>query len=223
MPLKFHSCSFLLLTVLTLSASIAQDPARFEKDVLELELKYDSLWNRSREAIVFTGSSSIRLWENLQEKFPEHQIINTGFGGSQTSDLLHYLDKLVLKYQPKQVFIYEGDNDINDKKSPREVLRHTSQLIERIKNAGTVSSIALISAKPSIERWHLRGKYKRLNRKLAKLCASDPYLVFVNIWDPMLKKNKLKENLFIEDGLHINAAGYEIWYQVIKKHVYQTP
>lgn len=209
--------------IFSLTVADAQDPSTFEKDVWDLSKKYDSVWDKSRETIVFTGSSSIRLWNTLQDEFPQQQIINTGFGGSQTSDLLEYLDELVLQYNPKKVFVYEGDNDLYDKKSPRQVIRLTSAIIERIKKAGTASSVVLISAKPSIERWHLRRKYKRLNRKLAKLCLKDPFLDYANIWDPMLINKKLKKDLFIEDGLHMNEAGYEIWFQVIKKYVHQTP
>lgn len=202
-----------------ISSLAAQDPILFEEDVRAIVQKYDTLWDSNREAIVFTGSSSIRLWDNLQDYFPGHQIINTGFGGSQMTDLLAYLDKLVLQYQPVKVFIYEGDNDIHDKKRPVQIIKVTKEVITQIKNAGTATSIVLISAKPSIERWHLRRKYKRFNRKLRKLCEKDPILEFANIWDPMLQSERLKEDLFVEDGLHMNLKGYEIWYQVISKFV----
>ncbi len=223
MPKITYSLILLFLIFINIWVANAQNPSRFEKDVLELSMKYDSIWDRSREAIVFTGSSSIRFWDTLQEVFPDHQIINTGFGGSQTSDLLAYLDELVLQYKPRKIFIYEGDNDLNDNKSPREVARHTAEVVERIRNSGTTSSVVLISAKPSIQRWHLKRKYKKLNRKLARLCLRDPFLEFANIWDPMLNKKKLRKDLFIEDGLHMNNAGYDIWFQVIKKYINQAP
>lgn len=208
-----------LVLVVIYSNAFAQEANEFEEDVLALGKKYDTLWDRSRESLVFTGSSSIRLWDNLQEYFPEHQIINTGFGGSEASDLLEFLDELVLKYQPVKVFIYEGDNDLQRKKKPGEVLKTTIEIIAQIKKTGTTSSIVLISAKPSIERWNLRRKYRRLNRKFKKLCKSDPFLEFANVWDPMLNGKRLKEDLFIEGGLHMNLKGYQIWYQVISKFV----
>ncbi|MGI9547560.1 MAG: GDSL-type esterase/lipase family protein [Flavobacteriaceae bacterium] len=198
---------------------VAQEVNGFEEDVIALGKKYDSLWDRNRESLVFTGSSSIRLWENLQDYFPQHQIINTGFGGSQTTDLLVYLEELVLKYEPAKVFIYEGDNDINDKVKPVKIIKITKEVITQIKKTGRTTSIVLISAKPSIKRWHLRRKYRRFNRKLEKLSKTDPLLEFANVWDPMLERRKLKEDLFIEDGLHMNLKGYEIWYEVISKFV----
>ncbi len=216
--LKKKSLSLIMLifcsTLLT-----AQDPGRFEDEVKSIGQKYDTIWDQSRSTLVFTGSSSIRLWEDLEERFPSAQVINSGFGGSQTADLLFFLDELVLKYQPQQVFIYEGDNDLEDKKSPGKIMKTTKEVVSRIKEAGTVSSVVLISAKPSIERWGLRRKYRRLNRKLEKYCASDPILAFANIWEPMLRGKELKLDLFEEDGLHMNAKGYEIWYNVLSNYV----
>ena len=211
--------SLKLVLLLSVIGLVAQDPQRFEEDVLDLQKKYDSTWNRAKPAILFTGSSSIRLWDSLEDSFSDYQIINTGFGGSQTSDLLAYIDELVLRYKPRQVFIYEGDNDIEGRKKPREIIKTTKKVVNIIKDTGSTSSIVLISAKPSIARWRLKGRYKRFNKKLKKLCEMDPLLEFANVWDPMLVGKKLNKKLFVEDGLHMNAEGYDIWYRVIKDFV----
>ena len=225
-PEKFTGCKricgFVLLWVLIngLCHDIeAQDPQRFAEDVAEIQQKYDTLLDSNRDTYVFTGSSSIRLWENLEDYFPEFQIVNSGFGGSQTSDLLAYMDPLILNYYPRKVFLYEGDNDINDKKKPKEIIRHFENVIAQIKTLGTANAIVIISAKPSIERWHLKGKYRRLNRKFQKLCETDPVLKFADVWTPMLNGRKLRKELFIDDGLHMNDKGYDIWYEVLKEFV----
>lgn len=220
--MKYIQILLLSSLVGSLTLATAQDPQRFEKEVQELNAKYDSLWNSERSTLLFTGSSSIRLWDSLETSFPDHQVINTGFGGSQTTDLLVYIDDLVLRYNPTQVFIYEGDNDIEDRKKPKNIIEVTREVVSRIKNGGMTSSIVLISAKPSIDRWQLRRKYRRFNKKLKKLCESDPVLQFANIWDPMLNGRKLRRELFIEDGLHMNAAGYKIWYEVLKDYIKQN-
>jgi lysophospholipase L1-like esterase len=191
----------------------------FQKEVDEIVKRNDSLWDSSKETIVFTGSSSIRFWKDVQELFPEQHILNSGFGGSQTSDLLYHLESLVLRYKPKKVFIYEGDNDIFAKKKPKEVIQTTQAIIQLIKKENPNTSIILISAKPSIARWNLRGKYKRLNKKLEKLALTDINLSYVNVWDIMLTGRKIRTDIFVEDGLHMNAAGYDLWYQKIKKHI----
>lgn len=193
----------------------------FTKEVKDITAKYDSIWDSSKETIVFTGSSSVRLWRKLQEEFPDHQIINSGFGGSQASDLLYFIDELILSYNPKKVFIYEGDNDLWAKKRPADVLDTTADIIRRIKAKNTSTQVILISAKPSISRWKIRRKYKRLNRKMERFTQDDPNLFYVDVWKPMLNKRKLKTDIFIEDGLHMNQKGYDIWYAAMKDLVNQ--
>ena len=77
------------------------------------------------------------MWEDLQERFPGQKILNTGFGGSQASDLLYYLEPLVLAYQPKKVFIYEGDNDLAEGKRVGQVLKVLEQITRRNPKART--------------------------------------------------------------------------------------
>lgn len=208
-----------LLFFLLLALGHAQDPARFKEQVEEISKKYDTLLDPSKATIVFTGSSSIRIWRDLQNRFPEYQIVNSGFGGSQASDLLFYADELILRYKPKMVFIYEGDNDINAKKKTKDIITTSQQIIDHIRKNNPSTEIVLIAAKPSIARWKLKGKYKRLNRKFEKLAQEDELLAYADVWKPMLDGRKVKEDIFIEDGLHMNAKGYDIWYGVIKDYL----
>ena len=197
----------------------SQTSTRFKNEVGLINQKYDSLWNASQETIVFTGSSTVKMWKNIQELFPEYQIINSGFGKSQTIDLLNYTDDLILKYNPKKIFIYEGDNDISDKKRLKDILNSFSIIISKIKKQNAAAQIILISPKPSIARWHLKRKYIKLNKKLKEMCEVDDQLEFANVWDIMLEKRKLKKDLFTNDGLHMNDEGYKLWYSVIKNYV----
>ncbi len=208
-----------LVFIIFLALGHAQDPVRFKEQVEEIHKKYDTLLDPSKETIVFTGSSSIRIWHDLQNRFPEHQIVNSGFGGSHASDLLFYLDDLILRYKPKKVFIYEGDNDIKAKKKPNGIIETTQQIIDGIRKNDPSTEIVLIAAKPSIARWKLKRKYKRLNRKFKKLAQEDGLLEYADVWKPMLDSRKVKQDIFIEDGLHMNAKGYEIWFGVMKEYL----
>jgi lysophospholipase L1-like esterase len=206
---------FILLSI----TAAGQDASRFQEEILEIQKKYETLWDNSKETIVFTGSSSIRLWKDLQESFPKYQIVNSGFGGSQASDLLAYTNELILQYNPGKVFIYEGDNDINDNKRPKEVISVFKEIISKIKDAKPETLIVIISAKPSLARWHLKRKYKSLNRRFNRLCKKDQSLDYANIWNIMLDKKKLRQDIFIEDGLHLNSKGYELWDQIISNYI----
>jgi len=195
---------------------IAQKAEDFTEEVAMIVQRNDSIWDEESETIVFTGSSSVRLWEGLEDLFPERQILNTGFGGSQTRDLLKHLQPLVLSYKPEMVFIYEGDNDINFKKKPNRVIRITRKIINKIWQHNPETKIVLISTKPSIVRWHLKKRYIKLNRKFKEFAERTPQVAFANIWDIMLKDEVVNESLFIEDGLHMNQKGYDLWNEVIK-------
>lgn len=209
-----------LLICFLFSISVqSQDEVNYTDEVASISKKYDSIWDPSRETIVFTGSSSVRLWHNLQLLFPDHQIVNSGFGGSETHDLLEHLDALILNYHPNKVFIYEGDNDLDRKKRIKAITNAFDAIISKVKENDSTTKMILISTKPSISRWHLKRKYKRLNRKLLKLSEKDEAVQFANVWDVMLEKRKLKRDLFIEDGLHMNEKGYQLWYNVIKNYM----
>ena len=207
--------------MLIVTGLLSQDPERFRREVEQLVKRNDSIWDKTRETIVFTGSSSIRTWDNLQSDFPSYQIINSGFGGSHASDLIVYTDELILRYQPRKVFIYEGDNDLFERKRPRKIIKDINTIIASIWTEYPGTEVVLISTKPSISRWNRRCAFKRLNRKFKRLAASRTNLEFVDVWTPMLSGRKLKEDLFIEDGLHMNQKGYQIWKQVIDPYVKQ--
>ncbi|MBW8200353.1 GDSL-type esterase/lipase family protein [Flagellimonas abyssi] len=210
----------LIIALLMIPAmAMCQTDNPFENEVKAIQQKNDSLWDSSRPTIVFTGSSSIRFWDDVQERFPEHQVLNTGFGGSQFSDLELYLDELILNYNPVKVFIYEGDNDIFAKKRPRKIVQRAEYILGILQQRNPNMEIVLISAKPSIARWNYRGRYRRLNRKLDKLAAKNEKIDFVDVWYPMLDNRKVKQDIFIEDGLHMNDKGYDIWYDVIKNYI----
>lgn len=213
--MKYVIYIFLLSGIL----AFGQETVPFSDEVRAISKKYDSLWDHSRESIVFTGSSSVRMWSTLKQVFPENQILNTGFGGSQASDLLYHLEPLVLRFKPKKVFIYEGDNDLWAKKKPKEIIVTTHKIIQEIHKINASTKIVLIAAKPSISRWKLRGKYKRLNKKFRKMSDDNPLLSYADVWSPMLNRRKLKTDIFIEDGLHMNQKGYDLWYEAIKDFV----
>ncbi len=213
--MKFAAILFTAFLFLNPSAQ-AQDPIRF---ACEVEALSASSWDTGdvREKLLFTGSSSIRMWDNIQKYFPEYQVMNTGFGGSQFTDLIYYADELILQHNPDRIFIYEGDNDIAEGKSPADVLEDAEELIRIIRKHDPDIPVYLISPKPSAARWELREIYEEANRTLSKLAEMQPGVIFIDVWNPMLNaEGGLDGDLFIEDGLHMTTKGYDIWGEVIR-------
>jgi lysophospholipase L1-like esterase len=166
--------------------------------------------------IVFTGSSSVRLWRSAGLLSKGSPIINTGFGGSTAFGLNHYLEDLVLRYDPKQVFIYEGDNDIAAGRDTRTILEHLDTIFTRIWEHNPETEIVYIAAKPSPLRWELYKEYEALNKAIERRAKKEDRLVFADIYSPMLKKGQVREDLFVEDRLHMNSVGYAIWAEIIR-------
>jgi lysophospholipase L1-like esterase len=208
---------YLLLFILFSYTLTAQDPLRFEKEVNTLTAG-DSVVNR-KKLILFTGSSSIRVWNELKTDFPTYHVLNRGFGGSEMSDLLYFNQQLILNYKPVKIFIYEGDNDINSGKSAETILQDAEKLLASIRgNLPKKVKVYFISPKPSISRKHLRAQYEDYNQKLEAWCSCQKRVKFVDVWTPMLDAHgEFNADLFIEDNLHMNRKGYEIWKQVIEK------
>lgn len=210
---------FLLLAFFVSNSSFAQDPTRFESELQ----KYitDTATFVGQDVIVFAGSSSIKMWQSLPTDFPQYITLNRGFGGSQMSDLFYYKDELIVKYQPKQIFIYEGDNDIAAGKSSRKILKDTKKLVKYLHKKLPDTPIIFISAKPSIARWHFKKAYFHFNKKLKKYCQKKDYLQFVDVWSPMIADDGTPmKDIFIEDDLHLNEKGYEIWAKAIQPFLY---
>ena len=193
--------------------AIAQDegPARFESQVSAYEQE-DKQTPFPEGAVLFVGSSSVRMWKTVDNDFPQVPVVNRGFGGSQFSDLLYYLDRLVTCYQPSKIFIYEGDNDISSGKKPQQIVKEAMEVRQKIAQSLPGVPVFFIAAKPSVARWKLRKKYQQLNSQLALYAAKTPATGFVNVWDPALDENgEVLTDIFLEDNLHMNEKGYAIW------------
>ena len=217
--MSIYSVSTLLASFFFFSIGNAQnspDPARFEDSVVEYE-QYDQQHPFPVGAVLFVGSSSVRMWKSLDEDLPAVTAVNRGFGGSQFSDLLYYLDRLVTCYKPSKIFIYEGDNDIASGKKPEKILEDAKQVRQKIANALPGVPVYFIAAKPSVARWKLRKKYQQLNSLLAVYASKTPNTGFVNVWEPALDEHgEVMKDIFLEDNLHMNKKGYAIWKAAIE-------
>jgi lysophospholipase L1-like esterase len=197
--------------------SNAQDPNRFNDQVEEL---YNREYNFSpnKKLALFTGSSSVRMWNDVQERFPKYNVINNGFGGSHFSDLIYFYDKLIAKHNADYILIYEGDNDIASEKSAAEIMRGAKKLRKMIAEDFPDVTVVFIAPKPSIARWNLKKQYERVNKKLKKFTNRKKNTEFADVWNAMLDENgKVYDDIFIEDNLHMNKKGYDIWENVIGK------
>jgi lysophospholipase L1-like esterase len=212
--------SFLCALALTFTV-VAQEqgPERWENTIQKFE-QQDAQNPVEPGAILFTGSSSVAIWQDISDYFPGTRIINRGFGGSQFSDLLYYDDRVIYPYQPSKVFIYEGDNDIAAGDSPKQIMREAKKLRKKIKKELGDTPVVFISPKPSVARWEMKDTYEDLNARLKAYADKTENTEFADVWTPALDENgKVVDHIFREDNLHMNAEGYKIWQKVLTPYV----
>lgn len=194
-------------------------PERFEKEIRAYE-EADKTSPPPSGAILFVGASSTRLWKTLAQDFPDHKVINRGFGGSSTSDLLHFADRIVLPYKPHLIVVQEGGNDINGGKSPERVLADHKALVAKIRAKLPDVRIVLTGVNPSPLRWAQAGTQKEANRLLKEYAQSGDNLDFIDLWDQFLGPNgQPRADLFVADRLHNNAAGYKVRAEAVRPHL----
>lgn len=210
---------WLLPVFAPLSAQVPENP--FAEDVRRFSI-LDSLNPPPKNAVLFLGSSSFTLWKDVPNYFPGYTLVNRAFGGSKLIDQIEFIDQLVLPYQPRQVVIYCGENDFaaSDTISVQEVVNRFIRLTNLIRDRAPNAKITYISMKPSPSRWYLESKFRSANDQIKDFLYTKPNTSFVNIWDKMLNKELVPDStLFLEDRLHMNAAGYNIWQKAIIPHL----
>ncbi|NDE62034.1 MAG: G-D-S-L family lipolytic protein, partial [Cyclobacteriaceae bacterium] len=209
-------CCAIFLWSLSLP-SLAQD-SPFESEVRRLGAGIDSLgWVSG--ATVWTGSSTIRLWSSLAQDFPGKPSINTGFGGSKASDLEKYLFPLVIRFEPKEVFIYEGDNDLWADVPAHEILTSLKQIVARVHLVDPGTEIILIGAKPSPSRWKKKEAYLAFNHLLKEYCDRVEQVAYLDTWKALTDaQGNPRPELYLQDQLHLNSDGYLIWNGIFKSY-----
>ena len=207
-----------LLIVSTTRPSIAQP---FSGDIAAFK-KQDSVSFPPKKAILFIGSSSFTMWKDVNEYFPGYKIINRGFGGSTFPDVIRYTDDILFPYEPRQVVIYCGENDLafSDTVTATTVFQRFEKLFSMIRNRLPKSSIVYVSIKPSPSRENLLPKMREANGLIRNFLKKKKRTAFVDVYPEMINdEGKPRPELFIADKLHMNKEGYLIWQKAIKPYL----
>lgn len=209
--------ALVLASVLPGPQSLAQSPdpfAQWEPEIRKFE-ESDRQAPPKPGAVVFVGSSSIRLWENLARDFPSDYVLNRGFGGSQIPDSTHFAGRIVTRYKPRMVVLYAGDNDLAAGRTPDQVLADFDAFVKRIRQDLPEVPIAFIAIKPSPARVKLLEQARVANEKVRDYAKRQKGVAYIDVFTPMLGSDGTpRGELFVEDGLHMNRSGYEIWKRV---------
>jgi predicted glycoside hydrolase/deacetylase ChbG (UPF0249 family)/lysophospholipase L1-like esterase len=201
------------------AATSALESARWEKDIRAFE-REDLAARPPQGAILFIGSSSTRLWKTLAQDFPDQKVINRGFGGSQIADSVYYADRVVIPYKPRLVVLQAGSNDLSAGKTPERVLADFKAFVEKVRARLPETRIAFLSISPAPVRWAQADRQKKANQFIHAYISAGHNLDYIELWDEFLASDgKPREELFLSDRLHNNAAGYKIRAVVVRPHL----
>jgi lysophospholipase L1-like esterase len=171
-------------------------------------------------AVLFVGSSSIRMWDDLEEQFKDARVLKRGFGGSRLTDCVKHLDRLVITYQPRLVMLYAGDNDLAEGGSPEDVLERVKAFADGVHGRLPDTQVTFISIKPSPARRALLGKARAANELVRAYADAHPKVDYIDVFSPMLAADGApRAELFRNDALHLNDQGYALWRKIIQPFV----
>ncbi len=176
----------------------------------------DRLSPPPHNGIVFVGSSSIVDWD-VTKYFPDLAIINRGLWGSSMADAVRFVDRLILPYEPRLVVLYAGDNDINNGRLAEEVVVEFERFVRAIHLARPQTRIVFIGIKPSLQRWVQIDRMRMANQMVRAYAERDDRVAFVDVDQAMLGwDEKPRRELFVSDGLHLTAQGYQLWSTLLR-------
>jgi lysophospholipase L1-like esterase len=214
-----RASGFLLLTLLLAPAAWAQQSAdRWEKYVAAFEAA-DLASPPPKGEIVFVGSSTMRRWD-VASSFPDLKIINRGIDGTEISDALRYVDRLVLRYEPRLVVLYAGDNDISVGRLSEQVSVDFERFVRVVHAKLPQTRILYVGIKPSPLRWMQIDRMRLANQVIRTICERDDRLAFLDFDGLMLGwDERPRRDLYAEDGLHLSPQGYHLWATILRPYL----
>lgn len=201
----------------SLRDSISKWINRFEKSIKAFERQDDTL-KYPKDLVIFTGSSTIRLWKTLAEDFPEFNVLNRGFGGSTLQEVNYFAERIIYKHKPKAIVIYCGENDLSNDFSRVEDALYEFKILDSLRQKFLPKTkLFFISMKPSPSRAQYWPKLKMANEMIKAYIKPIPNVYYVDITTKMFTKNgMINDKLFKKDMLHMKTEGYQLWISVLK-------
>lgn len=195
---------------------------RFEKEIILFE-KEDSAKSFPEKATLFVGSSSLRKWHSIEQDLAPHTVINRGFGGSTLAEAIRYFPRIIEKYKPKAIVLYEGDNDLSaGKMEPNTFLELFRLFTELCHYYLPETEIYFLSIKPSPARMGSWNKMNEGNRLIKEETRKHEHLYYIDVSSPMFDENGTPNpEFFIRDRLHLNQAGYQLWTEIIRQSLWE--
>ena len=218
-PSPFLPCVIALFALCGFAAAAETSTSaadRFEARVRAYE-EADQANPPPQGAILLAGDSQFFRWKTLHEDLPGYTIVNRGIDSFQTSDVVRYADRLVLPHKPSVIVVHSGGNDVNNGKDAPQILADFQAFVAKVRAQLPQVRIGFSSITPSPGRWAQAERRREANRIIKAYTESAPGLFFVDLWDALLTPDgQPREDLWVEDRVHPNHAGYQIRARLMK-------
>ena len=174
------------------------------------------------KALLFVGSSSIRLWKTLASDMAPYPVIQRGYGGAHLRDAIFFPDALLGNHHPAMVigFIANDIKGVAEDESSQRVKRLFKYFVKQVRERYPDVPFLWVEITPTKSRWAQWNEIQRLNKKVKAYCEKTDHLYFVETAEAFLNAEGFpKTELFVEDQLHLNPQGYVLWSTIIKKEI----
>ena len=202
---------------------------KWEDEIKKLEV-LDKKETYSNQAVLFIGSSSIRLWKSIEEDLDTYEPIKRGYGGAHYYDIIHFTNRLVSPHKVKAIAIFVA-NDITGKEnginnqtvnrdlSPKEVLRLVKFVTKEIRKSHEKVPVFFIETTPTSKRWKVWDKISKANDLIENYTSKSENLYYINTRSFYIGSDGMpNDSLFVKDKLHLNREGYKLWGKIIKEN-----
>ena len=184
--------------------------------------RLDKTQTYAEDAILFIGSSSIRLWKTLEEDMKPYPVIQRGYGGAHFRDMVFFTDRILADHPLSMVVCFVA-NDISGSGkdgTPQEVLKLFKYFIKQVRAKHPSIPIMQVAITPTQSRWRLWPQINVVNQLIKAYCEKTENLYFINTVPEFLDEHgKPKPQWFVGDQLHLNKKGYEVWNRIIKGEI----
>ena len=186
-----------------------------------LKLELFKSFSNSKTDIVFLGNS-ITAGVDFNELLSDTRMRNRGISSDITFGVLERLQE-VTEGKPAKVFILIGINDISRNVPDSFIISNYAKIIQRIKAASPSTKIYFHTLLPvNNEFKQFKNHYNKdehilfVNSALKELAVNEK-IYLVDLYPNFLNKENKLDKAYTVDGLHLNAAGYKVWADILKK------
>ncbi len=181
------------------------------------------------ENVVFVGDSIFELYD-VKKFFPDRKVINSGVSGDRTTTILDNMERRIYRYNPSDVFLMIGTNDIWGKDLFYDKsVENIREIVKGIKKNRPYTNINVISVFPvnntgkehsDLGMVHTRtnDELRKMNAEIKKVCKEEN-VKYIDIFSVLIGEDDQLPLEYTTDGLHISEEGYKVISKELEKYL----